>query len=186
MMERTSGAQSVKCVVWDLDHTLWDGILLEDAEVRLKPHTIEVVKTLDARGVLQSLASRNFAESAMAKLDEFGLGDYFLAPQIGWIAKSAAIRAICAELNLAPDAIAFLDDDPFERDEVGFALPQVRCWEPADLLYLLDLPEVTYSTITVESSNRRSAYQQDAHRVADAQAAESEIEFLTCCTCGCG
>ena len=49
----------VKCVVWDLDNTIWDGILLEDAAVTLKPRIREVIETLDRRGILHSIASRN-------------------------------------------------------------------------------------------------------------------------------
>ncbi|MCU0491965.1 MAG: hypothetical protein MUD01_10275, partial [Chloroflexaceae bacterium] len=50
--------QTIKCVVWDLDNTLWDGILLEDHAVRLRPHVVAVIETLDSRGILQSIASR--------------------------------------------------------------------------------------------------------------------------------
>ena len=50
--------QSIKCVVWDLDNTVWDGILLEDREVVLRPQVVEILKTLDERGILHSIASK--------------------------------------------------------------------------------------------------------------------------------
>ncbi|MYU15363.1 HAD-IIIC family phosphatase, partial [Streptomyces sp. SID8361] len=49
----------VKCVVWDLDNTLWKGTLLEDGEVRLFDGLREVIEELDRRGILQSIASKN-------------------------------------------------------------------------------------------------------------------------------
>ena len=61
---------AVKCVVWDLDNTLWDGILLEDSEVSLRPSVPGILKTLDERGILHSIASRNDRDSAFAKLRE--------------------------------------------------------------------------------------------------------------------
>ena len=52
-------SKKIKCIVWDLDHTLWDGILLEDGDVSLKPGVVDIIKALDARGILHSIASRN-------------------------------------------------------------------------------------------------------------------------------
>ena len=52
-------AKEIKCVVWDLDETLWYGVLLEQSEVVLREGVREVIETLDARGILQSVASRN-------------------------------------------------------------------------------------------------------------------------------
>jgi len=65
----------IKCVVWDLDNTLWDGVLLEDADVTLRPAVVEHIKRLDAMGVLHSIASKNDHDTAMAKLTEFGIAD---------------------------------------------------------------------------------------------------------------
>ena len=78
----------IKCVVWDLDNTVWDGVLLEDGNVKVKANVVEHVKRLDQLGVLHSIASRNDPELALAKLDQLGLRDMFLHPQIGWNAKS--------------------------------------------------------------------------------------------------
>jgi len=84
--------RNIKCVVWDLDNTLWDGILLEDGEVRLCPQAIEVIKTLDARGILHSIASKNDEATALAKLEVFGLSEYFLYPQIHWSSKVVSLQ----------------------------------------------------------------------------------------------
>jgi len=49
----------VKCLIWDLDNTLWRGTLLEDPEVSLSNQIREVIATLDSRGILQSISSKN-------------------------------------------------------------------------------------------------------------------------------
>src|SRR5947199_5602317 len=95
--------KNIKCVVWDLDHTLWDGILLEDGDVSLKPGVVTIIKALDARGILHSIASRNDQTTAEQKLQQFGLYEYFLFPQINWNAKSASLQEIAKELNLGLD-----------------------------------------------------------------------------------
>ena len=67
--------QKIKCVVWDLDDTIWLGILLEDQNVMLNPMAIEIIKTFDNRGILQSISSKNNYQDAMAKLEEFNLAE---------------------------------------------------------------------------------------------------------------
>lgn len=115
----------IKCVVWDLDHTLWDGILLEGDKPRLKPGIREILVTLDSRGILLSIASKNDYEHAMDQLKRFGIAAYFLYPQIGWGAKSHAVEAIRQALNIGMDTILFMDDQDFELDEVKQACPLV-------------------------------------------------------------
>ncbi|MHC4521791.1 MAG: HAD-IIIC family phosphatase [Planctomycetota bacterium] len=72
----TEPSGTIKCVVWDLDNTLWDGVLLEDDPVTLRPDARRVIETLDQRGILQSIASRNEFDSAMQKLRQFGLHEH--------------------------------------------------------------------------------------------------------------
>src|SRR5881296_3740569 len=91
--------QSIKCVVWDLDNTLWEGVLLEDEQVVLRPQVPEIIKTLDSRGILQSIASRNDHAKAIDQLRAFGLDEYFLYPQINWNSKASSIQAIARSIN---------------------------------------------------------------------------------------
>jgi FkbH-like protein len=148
----------IKCVVWDLDNTVWDGVLLEDGDVRLRPWVVEHVKRLDAMGVLHSVASKNDHEAAMAKLREFGLGEYFLFPRISWNAKSVSIGQIAQKLNLGLDAFAFVDDQEFERAEVAFALPQVTTVDILEADEVLRRPEFAPRFVTDESAQRRGMY----------------------------
>jgi FkbH-like protein len=157
-------AGSVKCVVWDLDGTLWVGIALEDRQVRLKENSREIVRVLDERGILQSVASRGDSQVAEQHLKEFGLSEYFLYPQINWNAKSDSVRRIAELLNLGITSLAFVDDQSFERAEVEFALPGVLCLDGTDLTGLLDAPELIPSVITDDSRRRRHMYLAEAHR----------------------
>ena len=101
--EKKTRRPTVKCVVWDLDNTLWDGVLLEDEHVTLRPGVVATLQELDRRGILHSIASRNDYATAMRKLEQFGLSSYFLYPQINWNPKSASLQTIAksAEAILA-------------------------------------------------------------------------------------
>ena len=123
--------QAIKCVVWDLDHTVWDGGPVEDRDVRLRPGVVEHLKRLDALGILHSVASRNDPELALAKLREFGIEDMFRlsADRTGTPSRSRSVNG--AKLNIGLDAFAFVDDQEFERDEVRHSLPQVMCIDAA-------------------------------------------------------
>jgi FkbH-like protein len=153
-----------KCVVWDLDHTLWDGVLLEDHRVTLRRPVVDVIRALDERGILHSIASRNDHDTAMSKLRELGLEEYFLHPQINWGSKSASIQSIAKALNIGVDALAFVDDQPFELDEVRFSLPSVRCIDAADIEQIPSIPEMNPRFITEDSRLRRKMYLSDIER----------------------
>lgn len=163
-LEPVQAQGTIKCVVWDLDNTIWDGVLLEDESVVLRDNVLTVLQTLDERGILHSIASKNSYDTAVAKLKEFGIDHYFLYPQIHWDAKSRSLQTIAQALNIGLDTFAFVDDQPFEREEVAFALPQVMCLEGANLERLLDLPAMQPRFVTPESSLRRQMYVSESAR----------------------
>ncbi len=154
----------IKCVVWDLDNTLWHGVLLEDKQVSLQDGIVKIIKTLDNRGILQSVASKNDCALAMDKLKEFGLQEYFLYPQINWNSKAASIKEIAQFINIGIDVIAFIDDQPFELEEVNFSWPEVLCLNASGLAHLLDMPEMNPRFITEDSKIRRLMYISDIER----------------------
>lgn len=156
--------QKIKCLIWDLDNTLWNGVLLEDSRVLLRAGVTDVIKTLDGRGILQSVASKNSYEAAMAKLEEFGLNEFFLYPQINWNSKSSSIKAIVQEINIGMDAVAFIDDQDFELEEVNYTLPEVRLIHAEMLEHIPDMPEMTPRFITEDSKLRRLMYKGDIQR----------------------
>ncbi|GAA6624126.1 HAD-IIIC family phosphatase [Scytonema sp. NUACC26] len=169
---RQADTKSIKCVVWDLDNTIWDSVLLEDERVYLRSQVVDIIKILDSRGILQSIASKNDNARAMAQLQEFGLHEYFLYPQINWNSKSSSIQEIGKSLNLGIDTFAFIDDQLFELEEVNFSLTGILCINTADLAHLLDMPEMNPRFITEDSKLRRLMY------ISDRERNNSEKEFV--------
>lgn len=155
----------VKCLVWDLDRTMWNGVLLEGDELSLKPGIAEIISILDQRGILQSIASKNNHDDAMALLEKFKLKDYFLYPQINWNAKSSSLSQIQKSLNIGIDTIAFIDDDLFELSEVQSSLPQVQCIQAEEYTNLIHIPRFNPRFITEDSVRRRQMYWDDITRL---------------------
>lgn len=161
----SEGAKTWKCIVWDLDNTLWSGTLIEDGHdrVTVRQEIVDVIKETDRRGILHSVASKNNSTDAMQVLQRWGLEQYFLYPQISWDPKSQSIVRIAQLLNIGVDSLAFVDDQPFEREEVRAALPQVAVVDAAHFQTILSRPECQ-APITEESQQRRVMYQQDKER----------------------
>ena len=180
-------AQKVKCLVWDLDNTLWDGILIETADpdtLQPRPGVRETLEELDKRGILHSIASKNDHGSAMEILEHLGVAKYFLYPQISWEAKSAALANIAKSLNIGIDALALIDDSVFERNEVSAIHPQVRTYEETRVGELLSLPEFDVPA-TAESAVRREMYRAEERRSALMVAEKTDItDFLRRCNLG--
>ncbi len=154
----------IKCVIWDLDNTIWHGILLEDEKVSLREDVVNLIHTLDNRGILQSIASKNEYTTAIAKLEEFGLKEYFLYPQINWNSKADSLKEIANLLNISVDAIAFIDDQLFELEEVKFTLPEILCINADEIGNILDMPVMNPRFITEDSRIRRLMYISDIER----------------------
>ena len=156
--------KTIKCVVWDLDNTLWQGTLLEGDDLVLTPGVVQVIHELDNRGTLQSIASKNDFEAAWKQLGKYNLQKYFLYPQIGWVNKSDAIRIIADRLNISLDTFAFIDDQAYERDEVTHFLPEVLTVDAVDIPRLQNMERLQPKFITNESNLRRKIYQDDIKR----------------------
>jgi FkbH-like protein len=175
--------QKIKCVVWDLDNTLWDGVLVEDGaeELQLKPDIAAIIQGLDQRGILQSIASKNNPEDALQIIKKFQLDEYFLCPQISWQPKSQAIKAIAQQLNIGLDSILFVDDSPFELKEVNSVCPEVRVLNAEYYRGLLERDECKVP-ITAESRQRRQFYLVEANRQTVAASFSNDyMAFLRHC-----
>ncbi len=171
--------QKIKCVVWDLDNTLWNGILSEGDDVQLRSGVIDIIKTLDERGILQSIASKNEFSDAYVKLEEMGIAEYFLYPQINWNPKSESVKNISKNLNLALDTFAFIDDSAFERDEVKSADEKILTVNADDIDKIISMERFIPKFITEDTRNRRSMYIADNKRNREEQEFTGDnTEFL--------
>lgn len=166
---------SIKCVIWDLDDTLWDGICLEDSEVRLRPRIRTVLEEIKNRGIIQSIASKNEPE-ALKFIEQFDLTDYFVYPHVNWEPKEKNVAEIAETLNIGLDSVAFVDDNPFERESVKAVLPEVQTFDAADYLQLPDLPEMQMKYDTPEARARGQMYVEEATRREEEQEFEGRRE----------
>jgi methoxymalonate biosynthesis protein len=172
----------VKCVIWDLDHTLLSGVYLESGAQPPPPDPAMVTAAaqLRDRGIIHAIASRNPPEAARYAARVTGLD--FAAAECGWGRKSEAVRRITADLGLAPDAVAFVDDDLYERAEVSSAVPEVLVLSPEDMAEAVGWPEFSPAVVTAEARRRGEMYAERRHRLAEARAfAGSRDEFLRYC-----
>ncbi len=156
--------KKIKCVVWDLDNTLWDGILSEDTQIYMKENVLSIIEELDSRGILQSISSKNDRDIAINKLKEFGIEEYFIYPQINWGPKSDSINKIAESINIGLDSIAFIDDQTFELEEVKFSYPEVSCIDASKIYSILEMDEMKPLFITEDSKKRRILYMNDIER----------------------
>lgn len=157
--------QKIKCVVWDLDNTIWNGTLIEDGadKLTIKEGIKQTLRLLDERGILLSIASKNNHDEARAVLKQMGIDELFLAPQISWGPKSEAIQQIAHRLNIGFDSFLFVDDSDFELQEVALALPDVRVLNARQFEKILNLEECNVP-VTAESRERRKMYRVEAAR----------------------
>ncbi len=174
----TNPAKYIKCVAWDLDNTLWDGILIESEPntVKLKNGVLERIQQLDKRGIIQTIVSKNYYDEAITELKRLNIYDYFVAFRINWNPKSNNIRELAQELNINVNTFAFCDDSPFERQEVLDELQCVRVYkEDTDFLALpeFDVP------ITNDAIERRKMYQTELKRKEQQKVYSGDnIDFL--------
>jgi methoxymalonate biosynthesis protein len=169
----------VKCVVWDIDNTLLTGVYLEsgDQPPGADPVLTAVLAELGERGILHALASKNPPEAAAHTARVTGWR--FAAAECGWGSKSGALTRIAAALGIAVDALAFVDDDPYERAEVGLALPGVLVLSPEDAAEAAGWPEFSPPVITPEARRRGEMYAERQRRqAAERSFGGSREEFL--------
>ena len=147
-------SSEVRCLVWDLDETIWDGRLLEGDEPRLRPGIVDILRKLDDRGILMSIASTNDHDHAWAHLKRFGISEMFLAPEINLGSKHHSISRIADALGLSLSNMGFIDDDPLERELVSrFSGGSIHIFDAADYLTLLN--DYRFSPIILSRDSRR-------------------------------
>ncbi|UKK51569.1 HAD-IIIC family phosphatase [Prevotella sp. E13-17] len=173
--EEEKPAEKIKVVVWDLDNTLWKGTLVNDSNVVLNDEALSVVRQLDQRGILNSIASKNDYQPAFDKLKELGIDEYFLCPAINWGQKSLNIKEIAKRLNLGISSFAFIDDNVREREEVKTALPMVRVFDEKNLQQLLKRDEFNVP-VSELSKKRRLSYMQEVSRKQFAESFSDNYE----------
>ncbi len=187
-----------KCLVLDLDNTLWGGVVGEVGRdgIALGGPSYPgsafrqfqlVIRELVHRGVLLAINSKNNPEDVQSVLDGHpGMvlrsGD-FAATRVNWQDKPANMLEIAAELNLGIDSLVFADDSPVERLKMRQALPEVLTIEmpPTPVGFsqaLLDCRAFDRVSLTSEDRRRGGMYQEQRQRTRLAASARSVEDFL--------
>ncbi len=132
---------AVKCLVWEVDNTLWDGVVCESSSGALRPEAVRALRALSRRGVIHAIASRGEYAWTVEKLRQHELSASFKAIEVGWGRKSAAIERIVRTLGIPAEMVGYIDAEPLERSEVAHALPPVRCYAARHVDVLTALQE---------------------------------------------
>jgi len=125
-----SGATK-KCVVTDLDNTLWRGILGEDGLKNIKPNRElqNYLLELFNKGIILAINSKNNEDETLEVIEKHNdiilKKDSFAAWQINWEDKAENMVSLAKDLNIGIDSIVFLDDDYFQQNLIREAFPQV-------------------------------------------------------------
>ncbi|MEJ2008190.1 MAG: HAD-IIIC family phosphatase [Acidobacteriota bacterium] len=185
-----------KVLVLDLDNTLWGGTIAEDGMAGIKlgaehPGAAyqalqRVALDLYRRGILLAVCSKNNGEDALAVLNEHpGMilrPEHFAAMRINWQPKPQNLLEIADELNLGLDALAFLDDEPVERERVMQEVPEVWVIDPGvhptELARIVrEMPIFERLSLSEEDSRRGALYAAERQRRDFEHACSSAEDF---------
>ena len=187
-----------KCLVLDLDNTLWggiigddgvDGIKLGQGSARGEAHLAIQSYALDLRrrGIILAVCSKNEEAAALIPFrehDEMVLKEDHISVFVAnWTDKATNLKAIAQALNIGTDALVFLDDNPAERERVRQELPEVAVPEvgdePADYVRLLALAGY-FEAVAFNDEDRKRAdmYQANAKRASALQKVGNLDEYL--------
>ena len=186
-----------KCIVLDLDNTLWGGIVGEDGfdGIQLSLSGLgaafvafqQALLDLHDRGVMLAINSRNNFEEAMEVIRSHPnmilKEPHFAAMRINWNDKAENLMALAQELNIGLDSMVFLDDDPLNRALIRTVLPEVEVPElPANpsnyAKFLLSLRYFNSTAITDEDKMRGNLYVTERLRREAEKSFGSQEEFL--------
>ena len=173
-----------KCLILDLDNTLWGGIIGDDGIENIELGQLGIgkcfvefqswIKKLKDRGIIICICSKNDEKIAknvfinhpnmVLKLDDISI---FVA---NWNSKVDNIKSIQKALNINFDSIVFIDDNPFERDSVKNQIPDICVpnipEDPADYLSFL-CQENLFETVSTSEldKDRTKLYQTEFKRI---------------------
>lgn len=203
MLSVVLGIDRKKCVIVDLDGTLWPGVLAETGQpfawhpdisgpfsyVGLFFGIHEALKTLKSRGIVLAAASKN-DEATVRELWKYPehypherllTPDDFVTWRVNWQDKPTNIQSIADELGFALDTFLFIDDNPVERERVRQAIPSIEVWGE-DLFAvrrkLLTDPRLSLPRMTDEAGVRTELVKAQLNRTQLRAQMVDEGEFI--------
>jgi FkbH-like protein len=192
-----AAGRATKCIVLDLDNTLWGGVLGEDGPdgIAIGPsypgrEYVDFQRQLlelQRQGILLALCSKNNLREVLPVLrDHPGMvirEQHLAAWRVNWDDKASNLRALALELNLSLGHLLFLDDSPHERAWVRSQIPELPVPDlPADPTrwadWLPTLPSLTVLQRTAEDARRTDQYREQRAREEFRQSTDSMEGFL--------
>ena len=189
--------RATKCIVLDLDNTLWGGVLGEEGPsgIALGPQWPgsefldfqRELLDLQRQGILLAVASKNNEDEVLAVLrghqHMLVREEHLAAWRITWEDKATSIRALARELNIGLDHMLLIDDSPHERAWVREQIPELRVPDvPADpsqyAAWVGSLSSLVVLQQTMEDSRRTAQYQEARARETYRSATGSMEDFL--------
>jgi FkbH-like protein len=186
-----------KCIVLDLDNTLWGGIVGEDGfegiKLGLTPPGnafIEFQKRLLAlhqRGIILAINSKNNPEDALQVITNYPnmilREEHFASMKINWDDKISNMREIADEINIGLDSMVYFDDDPVNRELIRMKIPEILTInlpnDPSQYSRMLeDLNDFNVLKITEEDLKRGKMYYEDRQRGELEKTAPNLDDFL--------
>jgi len=188
---------SKRCIVLDLDNTLWGGVIGEDgfngiklgsgppgnAFVEFQKHLLGLYH----RGILLAINSKNNLDDAMEVIEKHPdmilRKEHFACMRINWNDKVSNLKEISGELNFGLENFVFIDDDPINREFVRTSLPQVMTVDlpndPAKYAQILEeMNDFNVLKITDEDKKRGIMYSQQKERKVFEKSSTNLEEFL--------
>jgi len=195
-LEATSG-RVFKCIVLDLDNTLWGGVIGDDGinGIKLGPEGEGAIYSdiqryflqLKKAGYLLALASKNYEDIALEAINNHPnmvlKSEDFVCYKINWNNKAENIQAISQELNLGLNSFLFIDDNPMERELVKTSLPEVTVpnlpEDPTEYInYINQLFLFENISFTKEDQLRNNLYKTEIKRNSVKSSFSNLDEFL--------
>lgn len=190
--------QFKKCLILDLDNTIWGGVIGDDGLEGIQlGHGLGIgkmftefqmwIKKLKQRGIIICVASKNNENTAKEPFEKhpdmvLRLDDIAVF-QANWETKVDNIRTIQSILNIGFDSMVFLDDNPFERNMVrenipGITVPELPKYPEDYLEYLYSLNLFETASYSNLDKDRTKQYQVEAKRVSLSKTFTNEADFL--------
>ncbi len=170
--------EAVRLVIWDLDETFWSGTLSEGG-IEYNPANHDLVIALARRGIVSAICSKNDMETTRAVLVEQGIWDYFVFPSIDWNPKGPRIRALIEDIQLRPETVLFIDDNPLNLREAEHFVPGLQVADVDIIPTILASP--LFKGKNDEKLSRLNQYKLLETRKADAAVSSDNTEFLRSC-----
>lgn len=189
-------AKTIKCVITDLDNTLWDGVMADavpdevftSKKARFFFTYQKYLSFLYQQGIILCIVSKNDEQFIKGIFEQYKdvlqiKWDQFVVKQINWEPKSSNIKHICDSLNISEEHVLFIDDSHYECEEVKFNLPKLSVFPffedmQENINQLIEADFFRKQQITETDYLRNQTYNENFKREAFKKTIGNEDDFL--------